>query len=69
MKKAVLIMALFLSQACEKDPIQECVQCTEANSGYTADKFCGDPIAVKKYEDNLKSLGGAGQHWSCKNVK
>lgn len=68
MKKLTLLLtiAILTVASCKKDGIQECASCTESNSGYTAPDYCGDPIAVDKYIDELKSQGAAsGQHWSC----
>lgn len=69
MKKILLLLSVIAFcniTSCKKDGIQECASCTESNSGYTAPDYCGDPIAVDKYIDELKSQGAAsGQHWSC----
>lgn len=57
----VFFMSGLLFTSCE-----ECTTCTEANSGYTADEYCGSKSQVDDYEAELKSQGAAvGQDWYC----
>ena len=73
MKKLIIIIAILALAACEKSSTLNptgvgnvCAYCTEQNSGYQADPFCGTPQEVDVFVKELKKQGSSiGQSWSC----
>ena len=66
MKKILLMcLPLMFLLSCEEETI--CANCTEVNSGYTADPFCGAESSVNDYIDEMTSYDPAYpyQNWVC----
>ena len=71
MKKHLLFILLAIVPiffiSCSKN---YCAHCTETNTGYVADDYCGNENNVDDYIEELKSQGAAaGQNWSCQKIE
>ncbi len=60
----IVLLGFFIGLAadsCQK--VNSCAHCTEMNSGYTPDDFCGPEVAVDTYIEELVNTDG--QKWRC----
>ena len=59
-----IIIFLCFFTSCDRE---ECVICTEVNSGYVADEFCGTTSEVEEYENALTQYDPLYpyQDWIC----
>jgi hypothetical protein len=65
--KKLMIVIVFLMSGIGFISCKKCVTCTESGT-QTKSSYCGTPIDVKAFEDNLKTQGANyGQYWSCVN--
>lgn len=66
MKKSIVLLFLVII-AIAFASCKKCVTCTESGT-QTKSNYCGTPIDVKAFEDDLKSMGASvGQNWTCVN--
>ena len=66
MKKLLLLcIPLIFLISCEEETV--CAYCTEVNTGYSADTFCGAQSEVDEYVDILTTYDPAfpNQDWVC----
>ena len=59
-----IFLCLIIFTSCDRE---ECVTCTEVNSGYVAPEFCGTSTEVSTYENELTQYDPLYpyQDWTC----
>ena len=72
MKRLLILLCLpLLFTSCESTFGRYCASCTEQNTGYLADDYCGTNTSVNVYINDMESYDPAypDQVWSCYKFK